>query len=315
VNLSVVFVGTAGSTPTARRGLASLLIRRGADQLLIDCGEGTQRQLIRSTGLADLEHIFLTHYHADHIFGLPGMLKTFSLRGREAPLTIYGPPGLERTFAELSSLIGRLPFDVDLYELRPGEELGFKGFRVHGFEVDHRGRAFGYTLVEQDRPGFFDEARARELGVAPGPDFGVLQRGGEVIGSAGAVVVSADVVGEARRGRRFVYTGDTAPCPNTVVEARGADLLVHESTFGDDERDRAAETGHSTARQAAEIAREAGVELLCLTHVSGRYFGKELRAQAREVFPGTELPRDFDVVELPFPERGTPYLQKNESPA
>lgn len=313
MNLSVVFVGTAGSTPTPRRGLSSLLIRRGGDQLLIDCGEGTQRQLIRSVGLVDLEHIFLTHFHADHILGIPGMLKTFTLRGREAPLTIYGPPGLERTIGEFSSLIGKLTFDLDLYELAPGEELGFKGFIVRGFEVDHRGRAFGYSLIEHERPGVFDEVRARELGVTPGPDFGVLQRGGEVVVAGGRAVTSAEVVGEARRGRRVVYSGDSAPCSNTVVEATGADLLVHEATFGDDERLRAGETKHSTARQAAQVAADAGAELLCLTHVSGRYFGKELREQAREVFANTELPRDFDVIELPLPERGKPYLVKNET--
>lgn len=310
VNLSVVFVGTAGSTPTQRRGLASALIRRGGEQLLFDCGEGTQRQLISSVGLADIEHLFLTHFHADHILGLPGMLKTFALRGREVPLTIYGPPGLHRMIGEFDSLIGRLPYGFECYELAPGEELGFKGFTVAGFEVEHRGVAYGYALVEHDRPGFFDQDRARELGVTPGPDFGILQRGGEVVTRAGDTVQSAQVVGEARLGRRVVYSGDTAPCQNTIDAATAADVLIHEATFGDDSVARAAETRHSTARQAAEIAKEAGVDLLCLTHVSGRYFGKELRQQAREEFANTELPRDFDVVEVPFPERGLPYLQK-----
>ncbi len=310
MNLSVVFAGTAGSTPTPRRGLASALIRRGGEQLLFDCGEGTQRQLIRSVGLADIEHIFLTHFHADHILGLPGMLKTFALRGRELPLVVYGPPGLERTVAELSAVIGRLPYELDLYELAPGEQLGFKGFTLEGFSVDHRGTAYGYALVEHDRPGSFDEARARELGVTPGPDYGVLQRGGQVVAADGTTVRSEQVVGAARRGRKIVYSGDTAPCVNTVEAAQAASVLIHEATFGDDEERRAAETRHSTARQAAEIAKEAGVELLCLTHVSGRYFGKELRSQAREVFERTELPRDFDVVEVPFPERGSPFLEK-----
>lgn len=312
VNLSVVFVGTAGSTPTPRRGLTSLLIRRGGDQLLFDCGEGTQRQLIRSVGLGDIEHVFLTHFHADHILGLPGMLKTFALRGREVPLTLYGPPGLQRVIAEFSSVIGRLPFDFEVYEMAAGEELGFKGYRVSGFDVEHRGRAFGYSLIEADRPGVFDIDRARELGVTHGPDYGVLQRGGEVTTAEGRVVTADEVVGETRRGRRLVYTGDTAPCDAVVEAASGADVLIHESTFGDDEAARARETAHSTARQAAEVARDAGVELLCLTHVSGRYFGKELRAQAREVFENTELPRDFDVVEVPFPERGAPTLLKDD---
>jgi ribonuclease Z len=280
--------------------------------LLFDCGEGTQRQLIKSVGLGDLEHVFISHFHADHILGIPGMLKTFALRGREIPITIYGPPGLEHMMDEFSGTIGRLPFEVDLYELQPGEELGFKGYSVSAFDVDHRGRAFGFVVAEHDRPGHFDEQAARDLGVRAGPDFGILQRGGEVTSAGGETIRSEQVVGEARRGRRVVYTGDTAPCDATVEAARGADLLVHESTFGDDEADRAAETQHSTARQAAQIASDAGVDLLCLTHVSGRYFGKELREQAREVFPNTELPRDFDVVELPFPERGSPYLVKED---
>lgn len=313
VNLSVVFVGTAGSTPTPRRGLTSVLARRGGDHLLFDCGEGTQRQLLRSVGLADLEHVFITHFHADHILGIPGMLKTFALRGRELPLTIYGPPGLERVIGEFDAMIGRLPYDLDVYELAPGEELGFKGYRVSAFDVAHRGRAYGYALIESDRPGHFDEETARRLGVTPGPDFGVLQRGGEVELADGTFVRSEQVVGETRRGRRVVYTGDTAPCDATVEAATGADLLIHEATFGDDEAARAVETKHSTARQAAEVAREAGVELLCLTHISSRYFGKELREEAREVFANTELPRDFDTIELPFPERGTPYLVKADS--
>lgn len=314
VNLSAVFVGTAGSTPTARRGLSSLLVRRGGDQLLFDCGEGTQRQLIRSVGLVDLEHIFVTHFHADHVLGLPGMLKTFALRGRENALTLYGPPGLERLIGELDVVIGKLPYDLYIYELAPGEELGFKGFRVSAFEVDHRGVAYGYALVEHDRPGVFDVERARALGVRPGPDYGILQNGGEVTAEDGSRVAPEAVVGEVRRGRKLVYSGDTAPCEETLEAARGADLLVHEATFGDDEAARARQTKHSTARQAAHLAAEAEVELLCLTHVSGRYFGKELREQAREEFARTELPRDFDVVELPFPERGTPYLEKNSDP-
>jgi ribonuclease Z len=287
-------------------------LRRGGDQLLFDCGEGTQRQLIQSVGLSDIQHLFVTHFHADHILGIPGMLKTFGLRGREVPMTIYGPPGLQAVIDDMGQLIGRLPFDIDIYELQPGEELGFKGYTVSGFDVDHRARAFGFKLSEHERPGHFDDALATKLGVQSGPDFGVLHRGGDVTLPDGTVVKSEQVVGEPRRGRTIVYTGDTTPCDATVEAARGADLLIHEATFGDDEIARAAETKHSTARQAAEIARDADVEMLCLTHVSGRYFGKELRDEARQVFPNTELPRDFDVVELPFPERGVPILVKED---
>lgn len=312
MNLSVIFVGTAASAPTARRGLAALVVRRGGDVLLFDCGEGTQRQLIKSIGLADLEHIFISHYHADHFLGLPGMLKTFALRGRELPLTIYGPHGLERTMADLEPLYGRLPYELTIYELQPGEELGFKGFSVTAFEVDHQGVAVGYAIVERDRPGRFDEDEAVRLGVTPGADFGVLQRGGEVVTADGTTVTPDQVLGEARLGRKIVYSGDTAPCESLRIAAYQADVLVHESSFGDEEAERAAETRHSTARQAAEVAKAAEVKMLCLTHVSGRYFGKELRDQAREVFANTELPRDFDEVEVPFPERGEPILIRED---
>ena len=312
MNLSVVFLGTAASAPTARRGLASLLVRHGGQQLLFDCGEGTQRQLVKSVGLPDLEHIFITHFHADHFLGLPGMFKTFGLRGREVPLTVYGPPGLARMMADIEPLYGRLPYELTIYELEDGERLGFRDFSVSSFRVDHAAGAVGFLLEEPARPGTFDIATAESLGVTPGPDFGVLQRGGEVTARDGTVVKSQQVLGEARDGRRLVYTGDTAPCDTTREAARDADLLIHEASFGDEEVERALETRHSTARQAAEVARDAGVKLLCLTHVSGRYFGRELRDEAREVFANTELPRDFDVVELPYPERGEPRLMREE---
>lgn len=312
MNLSVVFLGTAASAPTARRGLASLLVRHGGQQLLFDCGEGTQRQLVKSVGLPDLEHIFISHFHADHFLGLPGMFKTFGLRGRELPLTVYGPPGLTRLMADIEPLYGRLPYELTIYEMEDGERLGFGDFSLSSFRVDHAAGAVGFVLEEPDRPGTFDIETAKSLGVQPGPDFGILQRGGEVTVAGGSVVRSEQVLGEARDGRTIVYTGDTAPCDATREAAEGADLLIHEASFGDEEQDRAAETRHSTARQAAEVARDADVKLLCLTHVSGRYFGRELRDQAREVFPNTEMPRDFDVVELPFPERGEPHLLKDK---
>src|SRR5436190_21616006 len=186
MDLSVLFLGTAGSMPTVQRAPASSLIRRGGDRILIDCGEGSQRQLLRSVGLPDLEHVFLTHYHGDHFLGLPGMLKTFALRGRAVPLTVYGPRGLEEMMRDLSPLYGRLPYELTIYELENGEELGFKGFSVTPFPVDHAGAAVGYAIVERERPGRFDEDEARRLGVTSGPDFGVLQRGGNVTAADGS---------------------------------------------------------------------------------------------------------------------------------
>ena len=306
MDLDVVFLGTAGSAPSARRALPATLVRRGGDKLLFDCGEGTQRQLLRSTGLIDLEEVFLTHFHVDHFLGLPGMIKSFSLRGRETPLTVYGPPGLKQLFGVLKPVVGRNSYPIRLVELEPNEELERDGYAIAAFEVRHGGPAFGYALVEEDRPGRFDDARARELGVTPGPDFGRLQRGQAVTTDAGDRVEPDQVVGEARRGRKVVLTGDTAPCDMTRAVAHRADLLIHEATFASDERARARETGHSTARQAAEIAEESEVEMLALTHVSLRYGGGELRDEARAVFRNTVVPRDFDRVEIPFPERGEP---------
>jgi ribonuclease Z len=309
VDLDVMFIGTAGSAPTAGRGLPATLVRRGGDRLLFDCGEGTQRQLLRSIGLIDLEEVFLTHFHADHFLGLPGMLKTFGLRGRETPLTIYGPPGLRALFEVLKPVVGPTAYDLRLVELEPNAPLERDGYLVAAFEVDHRVRAYGYVLVEQDRPGRFDEARARELGVEPGPDFGRLQRG-EPVSVDGREVVPDDVLGETRRGRKVVIAGDSAPAEATRAIAHGADLLVHEATFTVEEAERAAETGHSTARGAAELAAAAEVVLLALTHVSPRYPAEDLRAEARAVFEPTIVPRDFDRVEIPFPERGGPVHVK-----
>jgi len=310
MDLDVLFVGTAGSAPTARRGLPATLVRRGGDRLLFDCGEGTQRQLLRSIGLLDLEEIFISHFHADHFLGLPGMLKTFSLRGREEPLTIYGPPRLRALFDALYPVMGRTSFEVRVVELDPNEELRRDGYRIAAFEVDHRVSAYGYALIEEERPGRFDEARAVELGVEPGPDFGRLQRGEQV-----GEVLPEQVLGEPRPGRKVVIAGDTAPCEMTAVAAHGADLLVHEATFSLEEADRARETGHSTARGAAELAARAEVKLLALNHVSQRYAGPELRDEAREVFENTIVPRDFDRVEIPFPERGEPvHIRVQDGP-
>ena len=286
-------------------------MRRGGDALLFDCGEGTQRQLLRSAGLVDLERIFLTHMHADHVLGLPGMVKTFALRGREIPLTVYGPPGLEALFAVLRPLIGRTPYELRLRELEPNEAVACEGYLVAPFAVDHSVPAYGYALVEPDRPGRFDEARARELGVVPGPDFGRLQRGEPVAAGAGEVRPE-QVLGPARRGRKVVLTGDTRPAELTRAMAHGADLLVHEATFSTHDAARARETSHSTATGAAELAASAGVALLALTHVSPRYGGTELRDEARATFERTIVPRDFDRVELPFPERGEPVHRRRE---
>jgi ribonuclease Z len=311
VDLDLVFLGTAGSMPTAQRAPAAILVRRGGERLLFDCAEGTQRQLLRSiVGLVELRELFITHFHADHVLGIPGMLKTFALRGRELPLELYGPKGLVDLFGSLRRVVGKLTYDVRLTELEPGDVLERDGYRLATFPVDHGASALGWSLIEATRPGRFDVAGADALGVPDGPDRGVLQRGGEVTLADGRTIAPDQVLGPPRPGRKLVLTGDTAPSDGIVEAAWGADVLVTEATFSDEERDRAEETRHQTATQAAELAARADVGLLALTHLSSRYFGPEIAREAREIFPATVVPRDFDVVDLPFPERGTPQLVK-----
>jgi ribonuclease Z len=307
MDLDVVFLGTGGSVPTARRSTAAVLVRRGGERLLVDCGEGTQRQMQRSTGLVQLDRIFLTHFHADHWLGLPGLLKTYDLQSRERPLSIHGPPGLVELMRTLTRLIGRTGYELLLEEIEPGSAVALEAAAVRPFEVEHGARAQGYALVEVPRPGRFDTEAARRLGVEPGPAFGALQRGEEVPGADGPVRPE-QVMGPERAGRKIVITGDAAPSEMTRVAAHEADLLVHDGSFADDEAERARETGHSTARDAARLAREAEVRFLALVHVSSRYNVSAVVEEAREEFPGAEAPRDFDIVEIPFPERGEPAL-------
>jgi ribonuclease Z len=288
VDLDLVFLGTSASMPTAQRAPAALLLRRGGERLLFDCAEGTQRQLQRSSvGLPDLEEIFLTHLHGDHFLGLPGMLKTFALRGRdEVGLTVYGPSGVKDLFRSLRPFLGRLPYPLTVVEVAPGEELLRGGYRIATFAVDHGVSAVGYSVVEDERPGRFDVAAADALGVPAGRERGQLQGGDAITLADGTVVAPEAVLGPSRPGRKIVLTGDTAPAPSVVQAAYRADLLVHEATFAAEEKERA------------------------LTHVSTRYFGSELAREAREIFPETVVPRDFDIVEVPFAERGAPQLVK-----
>jgi len=312
MDLDLVFLGTSASMPTSQRAPAAFLLRRGGERLLFDCAEGTQRQLQRSSvGLPDIEEIFLTHFHADHFLGLPGMLKTFALRGRDdVGLTVYGPEGIRDLFSRLKPFLGRLPYPLTTVELDVGETLERGEYVLETFAVDHGVPALGYALVEHDRPGRFDVGAADALGVPPGRERGILQGGEPLTLEDGRVITPDDVLGPARPGRKVVLTGDTGPSASVVQAAHKADVLVHEATFGADEAARARETLHATAAEAAEVARLADVKLLALTHVSTRYFGSELAGEARAVFANTVVPRDFDVIEVPFPERGEPQLVK-----
>lgn len=307
MDLSVVFLGTGGPVPTAMRGTASVLVTRGGEKLMFDCGEGTQRQLRRSLGLVQVDEIYLTHFHLDHCLGLPGLLKTYDLGDRSEPLMLFGPVGLHRLMKDLHPLIGRLGYHVEVEELASGDVVPHVDYEIEAFPVEHSTRALGYALLEDDRPGRFDPEEAVRLGIEPGPAFKALQDGEEVEGSRGAVRPE-QVMGEDRLGRAVAITGDTGPCRATVEAAREADLLVHDASFMVEDRERARETGHSTGLEAAEVAAEADVKMLALVHISSRYHVGKALDEAREAFPDTIAPRDFDTVEIPFPERGEPTL-------
>lgn len=303
--LKFTFLGTSSSRPTVRRGVSSVAVQREGDLLLFDCGEGTQRQMMRFAVGFSVARIFVTHLHADHYLGLPGLLRTMSLQDRTEPLFIHCPAGTESSVRE-ACLIGgdRLGFRVDVEGLAASDQVDLDGFSVRAFATDHTPRSVGYALVEPERLGRFDVDRARALGVPEGPLFGALHRGEDVEVDGIGRVRASDLVGPSRPGRAAVYTGDTRPCEGTREAARGADLLIHEATFTDAERERAVDTRHSTAREAAEVAAEAGVARLVLTHVSARYSEQphRLEAEARQVFDRTSVAEDGTTVEVPLRE-------------
>ncbi len=304
MSLALRLLGTSASRPTVERNVASLAIVREGETLLFDCGEGTQRQMMRygvSFGLAD---IFFTHFHADHVIGVIGLMRTMSLQGRTEALRLWGPRGAARTLKRAEEFgMDRLGFPIEITELEPGQRVQRKEYAIVPFAVDHRGaRAVGYALIEDDRKGRFNPDLARELGVPEGPLWGEIHRGRSITLDDGRTIEPSVLVGRPRPGRKIVLTGDTRPCAATIEIARNADLLVHESTFGDEEHERAVETGHSTAREAATVAREAGVGTLLLMHFSARYArdASELGKEARECFERTIVGKDGLEVEIPF---------------
>ena len=301
--LSVTFLGTGAACPTIERNVSGLAVQREGETLLFDCGEGTQRQMMRYGVGFSFAEVFFTHFHADHMLGIIGLVRTMGLQDRSAPVTLYGPPGAERILTAAMQLgVERNKFPVAVVEVRAGQCLRRAEYDVVVFETDHRADTVGYALVEHTRLGRFHPDRARELGVPEGPLWGELHRGRSVRLDDGRVIGPEDLVGPPRRGRTLVYSGDTRPHLALIEASRGADLLIHEATFGGDEAERAVETGHSTASEAARVAAEAGVRRLVLTHISARYSrdAPELLAEARAVFPETLIARDGMVVDVPF---------------
>jgi len=302
--IRVTFLGTAASRPTVGRNVSALTIAREGETLMFDCGEGTQRQLMRfATGFA-INDIFFTHMHADHFLGVIGLLRTMGLQAREEPIRLWAPEGGRQILHEAVHLgVERVPFEIQINELAAGDVVKRNGYGIFAYRTQHGIRSLGYALIEDERLGRFNPDLARELGVPEGPLFGKLHRG-EDIELDGRVIRAADLVGPPRPGRRIVYTGDTRPCRATADIAERADLLIHDATFADDEVSRAGETGHSTAREAALLAKRAGVLRLALTHISSRYAEdpRALEREAREIFPATFVANDGMVVEVPFRE-------------
>jgi ribonuclease Z len=301
--LSLTFLGTGASIPTLDRNVAGLAVQREGEVLLFDCGEGNQRQMMRYGVGFTFREIFFTHYHADHMLGVTGLLRTMGLQDRTTPVTLYGPKGAQRILGTAVTLgIERNKFPVEIIEIKPGDRLVRDGYDIVVFETEHRADTVGYALVEHQRLGRFNPDRARELGIPEGPLWGQLHKGKSVTLEDGRTFGPADLVGAPRSGRTLVYTGDTRPHLSVAEAARGADLLVHEATFGGDELERAKETGHSTAAEAARVALEAGVRRLVLTHISSRYNrdASELLAEAKAVFPETVIARDGMIVDVPY---------------
>ena len=305
MSLSLTFLGTSASRPTVERGVSSIALTREGETMLFDCGEGTQRQMMRYGVGFTLGDLFFTHFHTDHYLGALGLLKTLALQGREEPLRLWGPRGAQALFKRAEGLGNeKLTYPLIITEVEPDTPILRKGYSIRPFAVEHRqGAAVGYALVEHERLGRFDPDHAKSLGIPEGPLWGRIHKGESVTLPDGRVIAPSELVGPTRPGRTVVITGDTRPCAATIQMSHHADLLVHEATFGDEEAPRAAETMHSTAREAGTVAQMAKVKTLVLTHFSARYSrdASDLGREAREAFTGELLlAKDGLTVDVPF---------------
>ena len=316
---SVRFLGTSAARPTIERAVSALAVVREGETLLFDCGEGTQRQMMRYGVSFGLDDIFFTHTHSDHILGLTGLLRTMALQGRTDPLRLWGPRGSAKVLRQCITLGGdRLTYQVNVTEIEAGSALQRGDYQIVTFGVDHAGtRALGYRIAEHDRLGRFNPELAREMGVPEGPLWGRLHKGETITLDDGRSVSPDMLVGHARRGRKIVLTGDTRPCEAVIAAAWDADLLVHEATFADEEIERARETGHSTASEAATVAKAANARRLLLTHLSARYSRETdlLEREARAIFANTQVARDGMEVVLPLDDEPAGDEPAGDEPA
>ncbi|QRG69712.1 ribonuclease Z [Brevibacillus choshinensis] len=306
----VTFLGTGSGAPTTRRNVSGIGLRflQAGKWWLFDCGEGTQHQLLRSPmKISQLEKIFITHLHGDHLYGLIGLLASRSLRnGEAAPLELYGPPGLDRYFrAVMETSPVHLQYPLELKIVSEGVVYEDEDVVVTCRMAKHRVPSFAYAVTEKEKPGAFLVDLAKQAGVPSGPMYGLLKRGERITLDDGTVLDGKDFVGEPQPGRKIVFSGDTEPCKAVRELASGADLLVHEATYSQRDKELAVRSGHSTAQEAAELAKQAGVKQLCLTHFSPRYEDEEgdftledLLAEARAIHPSTVLAEDFGSVSV-----------------
>jgi ribonuclease Z len=306
MSIRVIFLGTAGSVPTPTRSLPAVLIKRQNDQLMFDCGESVQRQMVKAkVGFHKNTKIFISHIHGDHVLGLPGLLQTMALMGRQKKLGIYGPEGIKQ-FLECvrETLQFGLTFPVEIHEIYgAGIVCEEKEYVVEAAKSNHVVTSLAYAFVEKPRPGKFYPEKARALGVPEGELWSKLQHGDKITLPNGQVISPDDVMGALRQGRKIVYTGDTRPFKGFAKFAADADLVIHDSTLDDMLGEKAELDGHSTPSQAAKEAKKAKAKKLVLTHISARYpDARLLLEQAQKVFRNVVVAEDFMELELPLPD-------------
>ena len=299
--LSIIFLGTGGSWPSVKRNVSSVAIKRAREIILFDCGEGTQRQFQKSKlSYMQISKIFISHFHGDHFLGLPGLIQTMQLNDRSIPLHIYGPKGIKKLVDQLLSLGYFKPnYEIIVNQIDEDDTLDFDEYIIKILRVKHGIPALAYCLEEKLRPGKFNKPKALKLGIPEGPLFSKLQQGKKIALKDGRVIKPEMVLGAPRKGRKIVISGDTVPINEMIAFSKSADVLIHDATFDSSFKEISHEYGHTTASQAAEIAKKANVERLFLTHISPRYLNKDtLEKEAKKTHKNSYVPNDFDEIEI-----------------